>query len=105
MEEVYEGYARLFILGHILSKSFGVSGVMPNSMNLDLLAQQPLLAETGDIFVYRPSDRGDIMWPLVLPTPEAPRDGPRSTRTRSRAAREAGEERRGAGSGASSDGW
>lgn len=70
MEEVYEGYARLFILGHILTKSFGVTGLMPNTMNLDVLAQQPLLAESGDVYVYRPSLRGDVMWPLVVPTPD-----------------------------------
>lgn len=70
MEEVYEGYARLFVLGHILSKSFGIPGMVPSSMNLDVFAQQPLLAETGDVFVYRPSPRGDIMWPLVVPTPD-----------------------------------
>ncbi len=73
-EAVYEGYARLFVLGHVLSRFLGVEGIMPNTINLDLLANQPYLAEAGDVFVYRASPRGDIMWPLILPTP--PRETP-----------------------------
>ncbi len=82
-EAVYEGYARLFVLGHVLSRFLGVEGIMPNTINLDFLANQPYLAEAGDVFIYRPSPRGDVMWPLMLPTPprETPTPEPTSTPT------------------------
>ncbi|MCG3195770.1 MAG: hypothetical protein GHCLOJNM_00238 [bacterium] len=72
--EVYEGYARLFVLGHVFTRVMGMEGVLPTTINLDFFANQPLLAESGDVFIYRPSARGDIMWPLILPTP--PRESP-----------------------------
>lgn len=68
-EELYKGYARLFVLGHIFSRALGAEGVMPRYINLGIFAEQPLLAEAGDVFIYRPSERGDIMWPLLIPTP------------------------------------
>jgi len=68
-EEIYQGYARLFVLGHLLSRALGVPGVMPNNIDLSFFAEQPLLADTGNVFIYRPSERGDIMWPLIVPTP------------------------------------
>ena len=69
VEEIYEGYARLFVLGHIFSRALGAEAVMPQNINLALLAETPFLAESGDVFIYRPSERGDIMWPLLIPTP------------------------------------
>jgi len=79
-EDIYQGYARLFVLGHILSRAFGLGGLMPESINLDLFAQQELLAEAGDFYVYRPGKRGDIMWPLIIPTiPKEPVTPPTST--------------------------
>lgn len=82
-EAVYEGYARLFVLGHIFSRLMGVEGALPYSINLDVLANQPYLAEAGDVFIYRASARGDVMWPLVLPTPpkETPTPEPTVTPT------------------------
>ncbi len=73
-EAVYEGYARLFVLGHIFSRFVGMENILPGTINLDFLANQPYLAEAGDVFVYRASPRGDVMWPLILPT--APMETP-----------------------------
>jgi hypothetical protein len=73
-EAVYEGYARLFVLGHVFTRFLGMEGILPGSINLDFLANQPYLAEAGDVFIYRASPRGDVMWPLVLPT--APKETP-----------------------------
>ncbi len=80
-EEVYEGYAKLFVLGHILSRLMGVEGIVPTSINLDTLANQPFLAEAGDVFVYRSGHRDDVMWPLVLPTPQKETPTPTPTET------------------------
>lgn len=74
LDEVYVGYARLFVLSHIMANSLGMEGVLPPTINLDFFAQQPLLAENGDGYFYPPSSRGDIMWPLIMPTP--PRQSP-----------------------------
>lgn len=73
-EDVYAGYAKLFVLGHIFTRAIGAGNVLPPSINLDFFAEQPYLAESGDVFIYRGSARGDVMWPLVLPTP--PRETP-----------------------------
>jgi hypothetical protein len=80
-EAIYEGYARLFVLGHVVVRIFGIEGVMPPSINLDFLANQPFLAETGDVFVYRASPRIDVMWPLILPTPPDETPTPLATET------------------------
>jgi hypothetical protein len=82
-EEVYEGYARLFILAHVMTHVLGAGGVLPETINLDVFAAQPFLGETGDVYVYRGGARGDIMWPLVLPTPphETPTPLPTDTPT------------------------
>jgi len=70
LEAVYEGYARLYVLGHILTRTVGLEGYLPITIDLDFFTRQPLLAGGKDIFVYRPSSRGDVMWPLILPTLE-----------------------------------
>jgi type VI secretion system secreted protein VgrG len=67
--EIYEGYARLFVLGHVLSRAFGVRGVLPESIDLDFFNQSQMLADAGDVYIYRPIPRVDVMWPLLIPTP------------------------------------
>jgi hypothetical protein len=86
-EVVYEGYAKLFILGHVLTHVLGMGDLLPQSINLDIFAEQPYLAEAGDVFIYRGASRGDIMWPLILPTPphESPTPIPTDTPTPERA--------------------
>jgi len=68
VEEIYKGYAKLFVLGHILNRGLGLQMNLPNTIDLDLFAQQPLLAEGTNVYVF-PRGRRDPLWPLVLPTP------------------------------------
>ncbi|MCA9416090.1 MAG: hypothetical protein KC931_05630 [Candidatus Omnitrophica bacterium] len=69
VEEVYRGYAKLFVLGHIFNQATGVRINMPRTIDLDYFAQQPLLAEGTNIYVF-PRGKRDPLWPLVLPTPQ-----------------------------------
>lgn len=69
VEEIYQGYARLFVLGHILNHGLGLGMNMPSSMDLDRFAQQPLLAEGSSVYVF-PRGKRDPLWPLLLPTPQ-----------------------------------
>ncbi len=69
VEEIYKGYARLFVLGHILNQGLGLQMNLPKTMDLDLFAQQPLLAEGSNVYVF-PRGKRDPLWPLVLPTPQ-----------------------------------